>query len=147
MPTLARIGNAFPALILRSPLHRLMSGRYAILEFTGRRSGRRYATPIAYLRDGNRVLLSTDSGWQHNLAGGAPVHLRLRGRTVAGDATALVDPKASAAVIRRLVDAIPSYARLASLARENGRVNATEVERAVEHGGRVGITVELESGS
>ncbi len=147
MVSLARVGNAFPNLILRSPLHGLMSGRYAIIEFTGRRSGRRYATPIAYLRDGDRILLSTDSGWQRNLVGGAPVRLQLRGRTLAGQATTMVDHDESKAVIRRLVDAIPSYARLAGMAREGGRVSDAEIARVVDQGGRVGISVALESGS
>ncbi len=71
--TAARFANTVPMLILRSPVHRLMSGRYAIIEFTGRKSGRRYATPIAYVRDGDRVLLSTDSPWWRNLKGGATV--------------------------------------------------------------------------
>lgn len=147
MVALARIGNAFPTLILRSPLHGLMSHRYAIIEFTGHRSGRRYATPIAYLRVGDRILLSTDSRWQRNLVGGAAVNLHLRGRTLAGHATAIEDPQASEAVIRRLVDAIPSYARLAGLARENGRVSDAEITRAVSPGGRIGVSVRLESGS
>ncbi len=146
MSQLARLGNAFPALILRSPLHGLMSGRYAIIEFTGRKTGRRYATPIAYLRNGDRVLLSTDSRWHRNLVGGAPVGLRLGGRQVAGDATAAVDPEASAEIIRQLVDAIPSYARLAGLARTNGRVTDAAIANAVR-AGRVGITVLLASGS
>jgi len=142
MVSLARFGNAFPTLILRSPLHGLMSRRYAIIEFTGRKSGRRYTAPVAYLLDGDRILLSTDSGWRRNLVGGAPVQLLLRGRKVAGSGTVLADPVASAAVIRRLVDAIPSYARLAGLARQNGRVSEEEIAGAVQRG-RVGITVML----
>ena len=72
--------NSVPTLVLRSPLHPLMSGRYALLSFTGRRTGRRYTTPVAYTRDGaDRLLLSTDSPWWRNLAGGAPVSLRLAG--------------------------------------------------------------------
>ncbi|CAN5660530.1 hypothetical protein BH24ACT15_BH24ACT15_21450 [soil metagenome] len=58
-----RLANAVPTLVPRSRLHRLMSGRYAIIEFTGRTSVRHYSTPIAYVQDGGRVLLSTDSKW------------------------------------------------------------------------------------
>lgn len=144
MPSAAdRVRNVFPSLILRSPLHPIMSGRYAIIEFTGRKSGRRYATPIAYVRDGDRVLLSTDSPWWRNVAGGAPVRLHLRGRTVPGTATAITDPEEAAAIIRRLLDAIPSYAKPAHLAREDGRVSDAEVARGVA-AGRVGIEVVLE---
>jgi hypothetical protein len=146
MPSTAdRLKNLFPSLILRSPFHGLLSGRYAIIEFAGRKSGRQYATPIAYVRDGGRVLLSTDSPWWRNVAGGAPVRLRLRGRTVAGTATAITDPGEAGAIIRRLVDAIPSYAGPAGMTREGDRVDDTEIERAVA-GGRVAIQVQLEDG-
>lgn len=139
----ARAGNAVPAVILRSPFHAVMSHKYAIIEFTGRKSGRRYTTPVAYVRDGDTVLLSTDSPWWRNLRGGAPVRLRLQGRTVTGTATAATDAAQSSAVIRRLVDEIRSYARLAGIRREGGRVSDADVDRAVA-AGRVGIDVVLE---
>jgi deazaflavin-dependent oxidoreductase (nitroreductase family) len=146
MPSTAdRLKNLFPTLILRSPFHGILSGRYAIIEFTGRKSGRRYATPIAYVREGDRVLISTDSPWWRNLVGGAPVRLRLRGRTVAGTATAVTDRDEAAAIVRRLVDAIPSYAGPAGMTREGGRVADDEIDRAVARG-RIAIRVELEDG-
>jgi deazaflavin-dependent oxidoreductase (nitroreductase family) len=146
MPSTAdRLKNLFPTLILRSPFHGILSGRYAIIEFTGRKSGRRYATPIAYVREGDRVLISTDSPWWRNLVGGAPVRLRLRGRTVAGTATAVTDRDEAAAIVRRLVDAIPSYAGPAGMTREAGRVADDEIDRAVARG-RIAIRVELEDG-
>jgi deazaflavin-dependent oxidoreductase (nitroreductase family) len=138
--------NLFPSLVLRSPLHALMSGRFMIIEFTGRKSGRRYATPVAYVREGDRLLLSTDSPWWRNLAGGAPVRVRLQGRDMAGTGTAVTDPEAAAVIIRRLVDAIPSYYRPAGLVRDGGRVSDAEIGRAVATG-RVGIQVDLEQGA
>lgn len=136
--------NLFPSMILRSPFHRLMSGRYLILEFAGRKTGRQYATPVAYVRDGDRVLLSTDSPWWRNLAEGAPVRLRLAGQTVDGTGTAVTEPEAAAAIIRQLVDAIPSYAGPAGMAREHGRVSDAEIDRAVS-AGRVAIEIDLEA--
>jgi deazaflavin-dependent oxidoreductase (nitroreductase family) len=134
--------NLVPSLVLRSPLHRLMSGKYVIIEFTGRSSGRRYATPVAYVQEGSRVLLTTDSRWWRNLRGGAPVRLRLRGRTVEGTAQPVEDPARARAVLRALVDAIPSYAGPAGLRTEGGRVPDAEVDRAVQEG-RVAIEVSL----
>jgi len=46
----ARVMNRIPATVLRSPLHPMMSGKYLLLSFTGRKSGRRYTTPVAYLK-------------------------------------------------------------------------------------------------
>ncbi|MEU6584207.1 nitroreductase/quinone reductase family protein [Nocardia sp. NPDC046763] len=147
MPTFVdHAKNFFPSLIIRSPFHSLMSAKYGILTFTGRKSGRIYSTPMAYVREGNRVLLSTDSPWHRNLTGGAPVTLLLRGRTVQGVATPVSDPAEGAAILRTLVDAIPSYAGPAELATENGRVPDAEIARAVTTGGRVSIAVELGAG-
>ncbi|MGW4125684.1 nitroreductase/quinone reductase family protein [Nocardia sp. NPDC004711] len=147
MPTFVdRAKNLFPSLIIRSPFHGIMSAKYGMLTFTGRKSGRTYTTPMAYVREGNRVLLSTDSPWHRNLAGGAPVSLLLRGRTVQGVATCVYDPVEGAAILRKLVDAIPSYAGPAELATENGRVSDAEIVRAVTEAGRVSISVELGAG-
>src|SRR3984893_9192727 len=70
--------NLVPSIIIQSPLHALMSSKYAMIEFSGRKTGRTYKTPIAYVRDGNQLLMSTDSPWHRNLAGGAQVRMRLR---------------------------------------------------------------------
>ena len=66
----ARAMNRVPAAVLRSPLHRVMSGKYLLLSFTGRKSGRRYTTPLAYLAKGDDLLMTTDSPWWRNLRRG-----------------------------------------------------------------------------
>ena len=84
MSTFIRVMNKFPALLLRSPLHRLISKSVLLITFTGRKSGKKYTTPITYLRDGDTVLMTTDSPWWKNLRGGALVTLRIRGREYVG---------------------------------------------------------------
>lgn len=138
--------NTFPSMIIRSPLHAIMSSRYAIIEFRGRKSGRTYRTPVAYVRDGDRILMSTDSPWYRNVAGGAHVRMVVRGRTVEGTADTVTDADASAAILRKLVDAIPSYSRPAGLAREDGRVSDGEIRRAIA-AGRVSIEIRLDAPS
>ncbi len=76
-----RFVNQFPKAILRSPLHPVMSRRFLLLSFQGRKTGRRYHLPLAYLRRNGEVIMTTDSGWWRNLRGGRPVQLRLAGRT------------------------------------------------------------------
>jgi hypothetical protein len=58
-----------PAAVLRSPLHRLLSGNILLFEYVGRRSGQRYATPINYRQVAETLLVSTDSQWYRNFAG------------------------------------------------------------------------------
>jgi hypothetical protein len=45
---LLRLGNPLVMGILRSPAHRLLSGRLIILEYQGRKTGRTFAIPLRY---------------------------------------------------------------------------------------------------
>jgi len=67
--------------LLRSPLHGLMSQSVMLITFTGRRSGRRFTTPVRYVRVGDRVrcFSASDTKWWRNLRGGAEVTLRIAG--------------------------------------------------------------------
>ena len=66
--------NGFPAMLLRSSLHGLMSKKTLLITFTGRKSGKRYTTPIVYLREGDTFLVATNSPWWKNLRGGVPIN-------------------------------------------------------------------------
>ncbi len=138
--------NAFPSIIIRSPLHGIMSTKYAIIEFRGRKSGRTYRTPVAYVREGDWILMSTDSPWYRNVAGGARVRMLVRGRTVEGTADTVTDADRAATILRKLVDAIPSYSRPAGLAREGGHVSDSEIRRSIA-AGRVSIEIKLDAPS
>lgn len=144
MSSNSRLKNAFPSLILQSPLNGIMSDKYAIIEFTGRKTGTVYRTPIAYVREGDTLLMSTDSRWWRNLQGGAPVSVILRGKKVSGKGWAIENTVRGAEILRTLVDAIPTYAKPADLSKVNGRVSDEEIHRAVTEAGRVSIEVHLE---
>jgi F420H(2)-dependent quinone reductase len=83
-----RSGNRGVAALLRSPMHRLVSGRLVLLTVTGRRSGKKISLPVAYKQDGERlkipVLFPQRKLWWRNLRDGAPVTVRLRGVDRAG---------------------------------------------------------------
>lgn len=134
-----------PMVMLHSPAHPLVSGRYAIIEFTGRKSGRVFRTPVAYVRDGSRVLLSTDSPWWRNLTAQPTVRLRLKGRELTGQAHVVSEPTQAAAILRRLVESIRGYSRPAGVATTRGRVSEDELTRALTSGGRRTIVVQLDA--
>ena len=73
--------NPIVALLLRSPLHFLMSGSLLLITFVGKRTGRSYTTPVRYVRDGAtvRCFTSRHTRWWCNLGGGAEVTLTIRG--------------------------------------------------------------------
>lgn len=61
--------NPVVAWILRSPLHGVMSRSTMLLNYTGRKSGRTYTTPVNYVRDGDGLLCvgAREHTWWRNL--------------------------------------------------------------------------------
>ncbi len=78
--------------LLSSPLHKGMSKRLLVLDFTGLKSGKKYSIPVGYVRKGNTVTVVTRSGWWKNLAGGRPVQVRIQGHVYKGTARIVHDP-------------------------------------------------------
>ena len=91
-PKIFKIMNPMMKLMLGSPLHGLMSARVMLISFTGRRSGKRYSTPVAYTREGNQVIVVTFSPWWKNFIEPAPVEMRIRGKSMRGQAVYVKDP-------------------------------------------------------
>lgn len=83
---LNRIANPFVTLILRSPLHGLLSRSLLLMTVTGRRSGRLLTFPVQYVGRGDDLLVVSKASrrWWRNLEGGAPVTVLLRGTTREG---------------------------------------------------------------
>lgn len=100
-----RIVNPVMKLLLHSPLHSLLSKDLMTLSFQGRKSGKRYTIPVGYLQRGETLYLFTHSSWWKNLRGGAPVTLRLRGKTVQGRAEPMQDAALMLDIVRELVAA------------------------------------------
>jgi len=76
-----RVVNLLVRSLLRTPgLSRIVGSRLVTLHVVGRKSKRRYAIPVAYLLDGDDLLIGTSFPWGRNLRTGEPVLLRLRGK-------------------------------------------------------------------
>ena len=96
--------NPFVAALLRSPVHRLLSGQVLLLTVTGRRSGRAYTFPVGYVREGDTLtILSGRHTWWKNLRGGAPVAVLLAGRQRTGRAEVIEDRAEVLAEVDHLV--------------------------------------------
>ena len=130
MSRLDRLMNRFPALLLRSPLHGLMSGKFLLLTFTGRKSGKTYTIPVAYLREDDAYLMTTDSAWWRNLRGGAPVTLRVRGTQYGASGEAVTDDAEVVRVLEKFLEEQPGYAKHVELEPgPDGRVDRADIER------------------
>jgi hypothetical protein len=98
VPFLVMNRTVNPALhmVLRSPVHRLASGRFALITYTGRRSGREYTIPVFYRDRGDEVTIAVGwpdrKVWWRNLTGrGGPVRIVVRGQELRGHAIATRD--------------------------------------------------------
>jgi len=131
-PTVPRIVNVLVKLILRSPLHGLMSKNRMLLTFKGRKSGKRYTTPVSYLHEGESIVCFTDSSWWKNLRGGAPIRICLTGRDVAGMAYPIdTDTEAIAKGLERMLQKIPGDARYYQVTiGPHGQLSAADLMRA-----------------
>ena len=118
--------------VLRSPVHGMVSSTLMLITFTGRKTGKKYTTPVSYSQYGNQVRIFTHAGWWKNLCGGKPVTLRLRGHDLEGIADAVADDKqAVAAGLAEHLCRVHSDARYYDVTFDaQGNPKANEIEEA-----------------
>jgi hypothetical protein len=76
-----RLVNLLVRALLRTPgLSRVVGSRLVTLYVVGRKSKRRYAIPVAYLVQGDDLLIGTSAAWVRNLRTSEPVAIRLNGK-------------------------------------------------------------------
>ncbi len=95
-PLFALINPAM-RLLLRSPMHGLMSGSVMLISFKGRVTGRTYTTPVRYVQEGAKIRCHTsrDARWWPNLKHDPTVVLRIAGRDVVCSASVIDDDPAT----------------------------------------------------
>ena len=144
MDRLMRLAINIPPVILRTPLHGVMSRDLVSITFRGRTSGKAYTAPANYLREGDSLVVTTDGRWWKNLRGGAPVTVRLRGRTVAGVAEAVTDPAEVERVLRAMLARFSRYGKFADVGvGPGGEPDPGDIARAIANG-RVVVRVRLD---
>lgn len=78
--------------LLRTPLLcRVIGTRLITVYVVGRKSGRRYAVPVAYTRHDGTLLIGTPFGWGRNLRTGQPVDIRIKGKRRRADVQVATD--------------------------------------------------------
>ena len=127
------VANIVVSGVLRSPLHRVLSGSTDLIRYTGRRSGREVITPTQYVRRGDDVIILVGrpgtKTWWRNFTTGGDIDVLLQRRWVAMTARAVIgadDPE----TIMPLLDAY--LARFPRAARVFGdKSNGSRAQRAV----------------
>jgi hypothetical protein len=78
---------------------------FMVVEFTGRKSGRRFAVPVsAHHLDGDLYAI-LEAAWKHNFTDGAPADVRHDGRTMAMQGQLIKDPATVAEIAVRIATA------------------------------------------
>jgi hypothetical protein len=86
-----RATNPIVEFLLKSPLHVLLSEHTMIITFEGRKTGRKYSTPVSYFKQNHAVYCYTRARWWKNIGEGSNVGVRIRGVEYAGYARAIPD--------------------------------------------------------
>lgn len=112
------VGNAVVSAVLRSPLHRLLSGSTDLITYTGRRSGRSFTTPTQYAQRGADVVILVGrpeaKTWWRNFKSERDLNVLVRGRwlPMTGRAVAGADePETIAPLLDAYLDRFPRAAR------------------------------------
>ena len=135
--------NPIIRILLDSPLHWPLSRWFAILAWTGRRSGRPYSTPVSYVREGSTAWITTGDKWWRNLVGGAPVRMRIGGHWYSAQGVAVTDQALSRTEHHRLFREHAWFRWLSGIpAGSGGEPGPGAIERALE-AGRTLVRVDL----
>ena len=103
---LGRVVGPVLRVLLRSPLHGLVSKHLMLLAFAGRKSGKRYEVVVGRHELGGTLAVPTGSRWRINLRGGAPVEVTIGGILKAGHAELVEDHDGVAHFYEELLDRI-----------------------------------------
>jgi deazaflavin-dependent oxidoreductase (nitroreductase family) len=106
-------------------------GDTMLITVTGRKTGKKYSTPVGFYRDGDTlwILSSRDRTWWRNVCDGAEVGMRIRGKEVRGFAEAVLDEKIVASQVIEYVRRIPMSAKPMGVRMENGEPHPEDAAR------------------
>ena len=110
-PLIFNILNPVMEVMLKSPVHKVVSDGILIITFKGIKSGKEYSTPISYFMENGTAYCFTHAQWWKNLAQGAEVKVRLKGEDYKGYALAEAEDMAQKTkAMRTMVIAKPQEA-------------------------------------
>jgi hypothetical protein len=148
---ISKFASAFLVGLLRSPLHRIVSGSLLVINVRGRRSGRHYELPAMYARDGDTLWIycgqAEGKSWWRNLREKSDVAVWLGGRqrrAVAQVVDGRLDLAGAIAGLSAWLDRFPSAARRIGIAAKRDGSWLTELAEVVQRDILVRVTLTSE---
>jgi deazaflavin-dependent oxidoreductase (nitroreductase family) len=114
-------------------------GKYLItLYVVGRKSGRHYDVPVAYVEHEGALLVGTSFGWAKNLRTGEPVDVRLKGKRRTADVEVIRDETSVVALYDVICRHNKNFAKFNKITIEpDGSPRPAELREAWQAGARV----------
>jgi deazaflavin-dependent oxidoreductase (nitroreductase family) len=125
--------------LMRVPLlSRLVGNGLIVLYVVGRRSGKRYTVPMAYLRHEGALLLGSGFAWGKNLRTDDALEVRFKGRRRVADVRVLTDETSVVEHYAVIARRNPGFARFNKIGfLENGDPDPDDLHTAWATGARV----------
>ncbi len=132
-----KLVNPLMSLILRSPLHGMLSAALLLFTYRGQKSGKTYTLPVQYAQNGQAIFIvpgmPEKKTWWRNLRAEQPVRVTLRGKTLPGMGR-LLDCASDAADILAGLELygkrFPAFAKANQIRLEaDGSFNAVDLRR------------------
>mgnify|MGYP001825628265 CR=1 FL=1 len=135
--------NPVMKVMLKSPVHKVVSDGIWILTFKGIKSGKEYSTPVSYFMDNGTVYCFTHAQWWRNLVNGAEVKVRLLGKDYVGYAqTEVEDMTQKTIAMRTMVMTKPQEAGFYNVTFDSdGQPVEEEVIKAAEEAALIRISL------
>lgn len=141
--------NKSMALMLKTPgLQRLVGRGTVLITFKGRSSGREITTPLSYVTDGDRIIVTghRTRQWWRNLVASPEVRLRLAGKERKGVASVMENPDDALADYLRVLEAQPVVAKIAGVALDDeGKADRDKALEILAY--TVVVSIEVEGSS
>lgn len=138
-------GNDFMSWVLRSPFHGMLSNGMMLITVTGRKTGKKYTTPVGYYQEDGYlwILTSRDRTWWKNLQGGAEVSLLLKQQTMKAFADTELEYALIEARMHDYLKRVPQAAKPMHIRVENGKANVGDIARTAKD--RLFVKLKIES--
>ena len=126
--------NPIIKLLLLSPLHGFASRDILLLEYIGRKSGKKYTVPLSYVKDeADYLMLSLRRRvWWRNMRSEMPVRMRVRGKWIEGVGQAVEERVTAAKDLGIYIQSQSYLAQHFDIRMEEGIPNPEDLFRETE---------------
>ena len=139
------MSNWFMSWLLHSPFHGLISGSILLITYNGRRSRKEYSASLNYVRDGNKLWVTSvrTRTWWRNFREEWPIRVLLQGTEIEGWGVAITEQDALSEVFHDFFRLSPSSARFFKVKLdEDGVPDQGDLERIVAERVMVKINIQ-----